>query len=129
LLGFGASSISSFAQGLVQNMTDVPRYVRAIEAGSLASARGCLLGDEDRARARVIEKLMCDFEVDLGAIAPEFDFAEELSMLAPMQTEGLVAISKRRLIVTEAGRFVVRVIAATFDTYRRPQAAQFSTAV
>ena len=50
-------------------------------------------------------------------------------MLAPMQREGLVAIDGNRLVVTEAGRSVVRVIAATFDTYRRPAAAQFSTAV
>lgn len=129
LLGFGASSISTFAQGFVQNITDVPRYVRAIEVSSLASARGRRLSHEDRQRARIIERLMCDFEADLASIAPEFDFAEELSMLAPMETEGLIAISGSRLVVTEAGRSIVRVIAGTFDTYRRPRAAQFSTAV
>jgi oxygen-independent coproporphyrinogen III oxidase len=129
LLGFGASSISTLADGFVQNITDVPRYVRAIEAGSLASARGCRLDPADRVRALIIERLMCDFEVDLEAIAPKFDFSAELSMLAPMQREGLVAIGGNRLVVTETGRSVVRVIAATFDTYRRPAAAQFSTAV
>lgn len=121
LLGLGASSISTFANGYVQNITDVPKYLRAIESGSLASARGCRLDDEDRQRARIIERLMCDFEVDLGSIAPESNFAEQLSMLAPMQTEGLIAISGNRLVVTEAGRSVVRVIAATFDAYRRPE--------
>jgi oxygen-independent coproporphyrinogen-3 oxidase len=129
LLGFGASSISAFAEGFVQNIADVPRYIRAVEAGSLASARGCLLSREDRLRARIIERLMCDFAVDLGAMAPNCDFAQELSMLCPMQTEGLVTIRGNKVVVTEAGRSVVRVIAATFDTYRRSQAAQFSTAV
>ncbi len=129
LLGFGASSISAFAEGFVQNIADVPRYIRAVEAGSLASARGCLLGGEDRLRARIIERLMCDFAADLGAIAPNFDFAQELSLLCPMQTEGLVTIRGNKVVVTEAGRSVVRVIAATFDTYRRPKAAQFSTTV
>jgi oxygen-independent coproporphyrinogen III oxidase len=43
LLGLGASSISTFMDGFVQNVADVPRYVSAIEAGSLASARGCRL--------------------------------------------------------------------------------------
>ncbi len=129
LLGFGASSISTLADGFVQNITDVPKYVRAIDAGSLASARGCRLDPADRVRALIIERLMCDFEVDLESIAPKFDFSAELSMLAPMQREGLVAIDGNRVVVTEAGRSVVRVIAATFDTYRRPAAAQFSTAV
>ena len=50
-------------------------------------------------------------------------------MLAPMQREGLVEMNGRKLIVADAGRSVVRVVAACFDTYRRPHSAQFSTAV
>jgi len=129
LLGLGASSISTFAEGFVQNITDVPRYIRAIEAGSLASARGCRLSEADRQRARIIERLMCDFAVDLEAVAPQADFSEELSMLAPMEWDGLVEFAGTKLLVTEAGRPVVRVIAAAFDSYRRPQTAQFSRAV
>ena len=129
LLGFGASSISTFAEGFVQNIADVPRYIRTIESGSLASARGCGLDDEDRQRARIIERLMCDFEADLQVIASGLDFSAELSMLSSMQREGLVELNAAKVVVTEAGRSVVRVIAATFDTYRRPPAAQFSTAV
>jgi len=129
LLGFGASSISTFADGFVQNVADVPRYVSAIEAGSLASARGCVLDERDRQRARIIERLMCDFAVDLGAVAPNADFREEMAMLAPMQWDGLVETDGKRLAVTDAGRAVVRVIAAAFDTYRRPQMTEFSKAI
>ena len=35
-------------------------------------------------------------------------------------TKGLVAIRGNTVVVTEAGRPVVRVITATFDTYRGP---------
>jgi oxygen-independent coproporphyrinogen-3 oxidase len=129
LLGFGASSISTFVDGFVQNITDVPRYVSAIERGSLASARGCRLDEEDRQRARIIERLMCDFAVDLDGIAPHVDFSEELSALAPLEWDGLVEIHGSRLTVTNAGRAVVRVVAAAFDTYRRQQAKQFSKAI
>jgi oxygen-independent coproporphyrinogen-3 oxidase len=129
LLGFGASSISSFADGFVQNVADVPRYVNAIEAGSLASARGCALDEGDRQRARIIERLMCDFAVDLTAVASDADFREEIAMLAPMQWDGLIETDGATLTVTEAGRPVVRVIAAAFDTYRRLQKAQFSKAI
>jgi oxygen-independent coproporphyrinogen-3 oxidase len=72
---------------------------------------------------------MCDFAVDLAAVAPEADFSEELAMLAPMQRDGLVAIDGTTLTVTDDGRAVVRVIAAVFDTYRAAQPAQFSKAV
>jgi oxygen-independent coproporphyrinogen-3 oxidase len=129
LLGLGASSISTFAEGFVQNTADVPRYMRAIRSGSLATARGCALDDEDRLRGRIIERLMCDFEVDLADVAPQVDFAEEISMLAPMEKAGLVVIRDRKLTMTDAGRSVVRVIAATFDAYRRGQGTHFSTAV
>jgi oxygen-independent coproporphyrinogen-3 oxidase len=129
LLGFGASSISTFAEGFVQNIFDVPKYMRAIEAGTLASARGCRLDAQDRLRGRIIERLMCDFEVDLSAIAPHTDFSDEFAMLGPMIWDGLVEIKDSKLIVTEVGRPVVRVIAAAFDTYRRPEAAQFSKAI
>ena len=129
LLGLGASSISTFPYGFVQNITDVPRYVNAIEAGALASARGCHLDEADRQRARIIERLMCDFAVDLDTIAPDVDFSEELSALAALERNGLVTVQGRKLTVTSAGRAIVRVVAATFDTYRRPQASQFSSAI
>jgi oxygen-independent coproporphyrinogen III oxidase len=129
LLGLGASSISTFSQGIVQNISDVPKYVRAIEAGGLASVRGHRLNAEDQWRGRVIERLMCDFSVDLAAVAPGADFSRELPMLEPLARDGLVEIKDSRLVVTETGRPVVRVIAAAFDEYRRSQAAQFSKAV
>jgi len=129
LLGLGASAISTFPHGFAQNMADVPRYIRTIEAGSLASVRGRRIGPEDRLRGRIIERLMCDFEVDLSAIAPDIDFSGELSSLHLMGEEGLVALDRSKLVVTEAGRPVVRVVAAAFDAFRMTQPSQFSTAI
>lgn len=129
LLGLGASSISTFADGFVQNLADVPRYVSAIAAGSLASARGCLRDENDRQRAQIIERLMCDFTVDLDEVAPNAEFRNEMARLTAMQSEGLVEMAGAKLTVTQTGRAVVRVIAATFDTYRCAQAAQFSNAI
>jgi oxygen-independent coproporphyrinogen III oxidase len=129
LLGFGASSISTFSHGFFQNISDAQKYVLAVEASSLASVRGCRLDVEDRQRAAIIERLMCDFDVDLDAVAPHSDFSEEFSLLAPMQSEGLIEIKGRKLIVTDAGRAVVRVVAAAFDRHRRSPSTQFSRAV
>ena len=129
LLGLGASSISTFADGFVQNISDVPKYVGAIEAGRLASSRGCRIDPDDLQRGRIIERLMCDFSVDLSAVAPGADLSRELAMVAPMVRDGLVEISDANLAMTEAGRPVVRIVAAAFDTCRRPHSAQFSKAV
>jgi oxygen-independent coproporphyrinogen-3 oxidase len=129
LLGLGASSISTFAEGFVQNISDVPKYIRAVESGGLASVRGCRLDADDRWRGSVIERLMCDFSVDFTAVAPDADLSRERSMLAPMVGDGLVEMTDSNLIVTELGRPVVRIVAAVFDTFRGPQTAQFSKAV
>ena len=129
LLGFGASSISTLANGYVQNISDVPRYVSAIRAGTLASMRGVRVTEPDRLRAAIIERLMCDFAVDLEQIAPGVDFSEELSMLRPMQRDGLIYVEGQKLSMTPRGRPVVRVAAVAFDAYRRKPSTQFSRAV
>ncbi len=69
LIGFGASSIGALPQGYVQNQTGVPAWRAAILADALPVARGVALSDEDRLRREVIERLMCDLEVDLAAVA------------------------------------------------------------
>jgi oxygen-independent coproporphyrinogen III oxidase len=129
LLGLGASSISTFTEGFVQNISDVPKYVHAVEAGDLASVRGRRLAADDRWRGRVIERLMCDFTVDFAKVAPGADLSRELPILAPMVRDGLVEIADSNLVVTESGRPMVRIVAAVFDTYRGPHTAHFSKAV
>lgn len=129
LIGLGASSISRFRDGYVQNLSDVPSYVRAITAGRLAPARGCRLDEAERQRARTIESLMCQFRVDLDATAPDIALDEEFELLRPLVDDGLVQIDGRVVTATEAGRSVVRVIAAVFDPHTRADSARFSKAV
>ena len=129
LIGLGASSISRFPDGYVQNISDVPSYVRAISAGRLAPSRGCRLDAAERQRARTIESLMCQFQADLGVTAPDMAFDEEVTSLQPLIRDGLVQIEDRIVKATEAGRSIVRVIAAAFDPHTRADTARFSKAV
>lgn len=129
LIGFGASSISRFNDGYIQNISDVPRYVRAIMEGRLAPARGCRLDAREKQRASTIESLMCTFQADLDMTAPAIDFTKELALLQPLVDDGLVRIEGRVVTATDAGRQVVRVIAATFDPHTRTDPARFSKAV
>ena len=71
LVGFGASSIGSLPQGYVQNAPTAAAYAREIEADRLATVRGVALSADDRLRRDVIERVMCDLEVDVDAVAAE----------------------------------------------------------
>ena len=65
LIGIGASSIGRLPQGYVQNAPDMGHYARSISAGTFATVKGLALTDDDRLRAAIIERLMCDLALDL----------------------------------------------------------------
>ena len=103
----------------------MPGYVRAISAGRLAPTRGYRLDAAEKQRARTIESLMCQFRADLDVTAPDVTFDEEFALLQPLVRDGLVEIEDRVVKATEAGRSVVRVIAAVFDPHTRADTARF----
>ena len=134
LLGLGASSIGSLPQGLVQNIAQELPWRAAVVAGDLPIARGVVVTDEDRFRGEIIERLMCDLAVDLGAVCDRHGrtlagLADELSDLRAFADDGLVAIQEGRLTVTDLGRLVVRSVCAVFDTYFAPEAGRHSKAL
>jgi oxygen-independent coproporphyrinogen-3 oxidase len=129
LLGLGASAIGKLPQGFVQNAVDIAGYSRAVEAGSLATVKGVPLSDDDRMRAGIIERLMCDMALDLDAAAPGTDFAAEIDGLAGLRDAGMVQIEGRRIVVTEEGRPFVRLVAAAFDAYLPQNRSRHSIAV
>jgi oxygen-independent coproporphyrinogen-3 oxidase len=97
LIGFGASAVGTLPLAYVQNTTQVGEYRRRIEAGSFAISRGRRLTGEDRLRRDVIERIMCDFRVDLAAVdachglQPDH-FGPELARLASLERAGIVQI-------------------------------------
>jgi oxygen-independent coproporphyrinogen-3 oxidase len=135
LIGIGASAISVLPQGFAQNLPDIGSYAGAIASGQLATARGLALSADDRLRGRIIERLMCDFSIDLEAMASKNDFAaidgftRELQALNPLEAEGLVRCDGKRIVVTEKGRPFVRLVAAVFDAYLPNSSARHSIAV
>jgi oxygen-independent coproporphyrinogen-3 oxidase len=134
LLGFGASAIGSLPQGYVQNLSPIGGYKKAVAAGHIPVARGVAVDDEDRLRRDVIERLMCDLDVDLGAIcaghgvSPDH-FSHEKAELDRLQADGIVRIEGERISVTAEGRPLVRLVAATFDRHLGKGQARHSRAV
>jgi len=134
LIGFGASSIGKLAQGYVQNSTATGEYERLVSETGLAVTKGFALSQEDRMRAWVIERLMCDFSFSRSEFArcfgaqgtPVIDIAEKLLQ---EDEDGLITSSGDRFVVTSRGRPVVRSVVAAFDAYFGTNGARHSVAV
>jgi oxygen-independent coproporphyrinogen-3 oxidase len=122
LLALGATSIAQVPQGYAQNIVETGAWARAVEAGRLPIHRGRALRGDDALRRAVIERLMCDMEVDLAATAfahgeaPGY-FAAELAALKPFVEDGLVRVDNQGVHVDDRGRPALRAVAAVFDTY------------
>jgi oxygen-independent coproporphyrinogen-3 oxidase len=133
-LGFGPSAIGALPRGYVQNAAPMHVYREAVEADRLPIARGFVLDDDDRLRATVIERLMCDLQVDLGEVCKGFDresrvFAQEVAGLSALAADGLVEVDEKIIRVTEQGRPFVRMVCAGFDSYYRTGVERSTPAV
>ncbi len=120
LLGFGASAIGTLPQGYVQNVVATPEYRKVIDGGALAVVRGVAVDDDDRLRRAIIERLMCDLEVDLGAVCGAYGsapaaFAGEVAALAPLEASGAVRVDGDVVRVMPEARLLLRLACAAFD--------------
>jgi oxygen-independent coproporphyrinogen-3 oxidase len=135
LVGLGASAIGRLPHGFVQNASDVGSYSRTIASGAFATVKGILTTPDDRMRWTIIERLMCDLEVDLAAVTGACgrdaggELVDEIESLRGFEDEGLLLIDGRRLRITSKGRPFVRLVAAKFDAYLRQGKARHSLAV
>lgn len=130
--GFGLSAISQIKGAYWQNEKTLDQYYKRLTAGELPWHTGYVLNEDDRIRGSVIQQLMCNLKVDLGAL-PGIDyreyFAPSLEALRPFEDDGLVSYRDDVLEVSPAGRFVIRNIAMQFDGYlnSKPLAAYSRT--
>jgi oxygen-independent coproporphyrinogen-3 oxidase len=134
LIGVGASSISQLPSGYYQNAVPRADYERRVNDTGLATVKGILLTDDDRMRASVIERLMCDFEFSKSSLQSVFgDLArpviEKAEELVSADEEGLVERTDDGFRVTELGQPFVRAIASCFDAYLGKGNSTFSAGV
>ncbi|MGV1785982.1 MULTISPECIES: oxygen-independent coproporphyrinogen III oxidase [Agrobacterium] len=134
LIGLGASAIGRLPQGYVQNMVATGEYQRMVGEGGFAVLKGIELSEDDHLRSYVIERLMCDFSLDLGDLKRRFGKAShsvsmEAQLFAGGDRDGVVRMDGDVFAVTEAGKPFVRHIAATFDAYLGSGRGRHSVAV
>jgi oxygen-independent coproporphyrinogen-3 oxidase len=122
LLGFGASAIGRMPHGYVQNEANTRAYLASIANGQLATVKGYALTDDDRMRAEIIERVMCDFGVDLDQICTRHGLAPETMLkssprLKRLISDGVVQLDGASLNLAKDSRFLVRSLAAAFDAH------------
>lgn len=134
LIGFGASSIGSFQAGYIQNEPHLGRYRDAIKSGDLPVARGVAVSRSERRTRAVIERLMCNYEVDLQQIADEANcevgvFLPAISSLEPLCEDGIAEVEQPVVRATPKGRPYIRNIAACFDEHHGKSEQRYSRVV
>ena len=102
--------------------------------GRLAGVRGVAVSAEDRLRGSLIERLLCDGEVDVfraalphrGLLGSIF---ADLERLEPLVLRGLVRVRGYRVTLEPWARPYARLVAAAFDSYRSAPQERFSKAI
>ena len=122
IVAFGASAISALPDGFAQNIVETGAYTRAVNSGALPIAKGVAFRGEDKLRGAIIERLMCDMEVDLEDIrrrhAPDRgNFLDEMSQLRSLAEEGLCTLEGTCVRVPDEARLALRVVCSVFDAY------------
>jgi oxygen-independent coproporphyrinogen III oxidase len=128
VIAIGATGISDVGGLYAQNERVLPRYEKAVLSGQLPVARGFALSEDDRRRRAIIQQVMCNFYVDLGATA-EASFGPELKRLREFEREGMLTVRGGEIELTPLGRVFVRNVAAVFDAYLGKEQVAFSRAV
>lgn len=124
LLGMGVSAISMIGDSYAQNHKVLKNWYAELTQQQTALWRGLELTHDDCLRRDVIKTLICNFSLnfaDYETATRRFTdyFAEDLALLTPFISDGLVECDEKGLRVTNKGRMLVRNICMCFDLYLR----------
>jgi oxygen-independent coproporphyrinogen-3 oxidase len=105
---------------------DLVSYRARLEAGLIPVAKGYELTAEDKLRADVIMRLMCDMALDFDAMGEKWSidfrnhFAAALEQLKVFVEDDLLKWTDAGCRVTDHGRLFIRNLAMCFDAYLEP---------
>jgi oxygen-independent coproporphyrinogen-3 oxidase len=134
LLGFGASAIGRLTHGYVQNEVSLGCYAARIAQGELATVKGHALTPDDRLRADLIERLMCDLRVDVEELCRKYGMHSgglltNNPRLRDLASDGLIRLEEAVVSVPDEARALVRYAASAFDAYLGSSGRPYSRAV
>ncbi|MBM1219877.1 oxygen-independent coproporphyrinogen III oxidase [Ponticoccus sp. SC2-23] len=127
LIGMGASAISRYPQGYVQNAVSTSAYAERVAADGLAGHKGYVLSPKDELIGDMIEELLCDGTLtEARLITNHRDMAAEISnSIASLHAaypdvtvleDGVLRLSAEYIALS-------RVIAGALDQTITPEAA------
>jgi len=132
MIGLGVSAIGDSWYGFAQNTKNLEDYHQLIEWDTLPLLRGHILTDEDLVVRQHVLNLMCRLRTDWTE-EDAFLFSDEiLAELREFESDGLLSLNERSLVVNEAGRPFVRNICMALDLRLRrnkPDTRLFSLTV
>jgi oxygen-independent coproporphyrinogen-3 oxidase len=88
LVGLVASAVGQLPQGFIQNEPALRAYGARVARGELSTLKGYALTPGDRLRAALIERIMCDFTVDVGEVCRDAVFDRPGARAAIAATAG-----------------------------------------
>jgi len=134
-LGFGVSAIGFIENTYIQNIKNIENYSAAVAQGQFPITRGKKLNQDDLIRQWVINRLMCQFQLDKNEFKNKFDvefddyFSVLKSDIKALQIQNLITEKKALLTVTELGKLFVRNVSMVFDAYLKSGHREFSKTV
>ena len=121
LLGFGASAISAYGQGFVQNAVATSAWQERVARDGLTGQKGYVLRPQDRIVSQIITDLMCHFTFDAPALTARYP--QQASVIATTgamlrsQFSELFVFDGDRLSIRREARPLVRIIAQRVDGF------------
>lgn len=134
LIGLGASAIGKTETGYVQNIVATGQYSACVQSGELPAARGLILSDDDKIRAHIIERLMCDYRFVYADLQSRFGslaepYLDEAQQLAAADTDDLCGEDETGFFVKPGAESFTRIVASRFDAYLKNSQFRYSKAV
>lgn len=131
LIGLGPSAISRTPRGYYQNATHVKDWRNLIEGDKLPIEKAYGFSQDDPFFAAIIERIMCDFKVNLNSLCLQYDRSIDdcktaIDRLATFIGAGIVTLDHGQLSVQTSYKMAVRSVAACFDQYLENGPGKFS---
>lgn len=115
MIGLGMSSISDSWYAFAQNEKSLTAYTQKINNGELPIYKGHLLSKEDLIIRKHILNIMCNLETSWNIGLDEKKKEKIIQRLEEIAKDGLIEITKDKLIIKEKGRMFVRNVCMAFD--------------
>jgi oxygen-independent coproporphyrinogen-3 oxidase len=132
LIGLGASAISKFTQGYLQNAVATSAYQERIAQTGFAAHKGYEMGNTDHLMADVIEDLLCRFKLNTTKLAAKYpdDHAaiRAINVQLMRKFPDIFFLNPDGLAMHDWAKPLVRIIASFVDNFAAPQTAH-STAI